>query len=180
MQKISELLKNISFKKNKNSLFIILLIGVMLLFSSKILFGDSKQKNAQKSEQSDIEGGFDQTEKRLEEILKKIDGAGKVSVMVTYDNSKEYVTVSDTKSSVSKNGEGSKEDISNEKTTVMVKNSSSYTPFVKNEINPKIRGVLVVADGGRNEKVKLNLKKAVCAVLDVEIHKVEIMPMKEN
>lgn len=179
MQKVSEFLKNISFKKNKNSLFIILLIGVMLLFSNKILFGESREKNVTSKENSDIDTSFDQTEKKLEDILKKIEGVGRVSVMVTYDNSKEYVTVSDTKSSESVKGEENKEkNTSNERTTVMVKESGSQTPFIKNEINPKIRGVLVVADGANSEKIKLNLKKAVCAVLNVEIHKVEIMPMK--
>ncbi|MBE7038553.1 MAG: hypothetical protein E7404_06610 [Ruminococcaceae bacterium] len=179
MQKISEILKNISFKKNKNSLFIILLIGVMLLLFNKMLLSDGNKNEKSLNKQScEYEKNEDASEKKLEEILGKIDGTGRVSVMITYDNSKEYVTIADTKSSISDKGGDDKKDVSNERNTVMVKNSSEQTPFIKNEINPKVRGVLVVCDGAKNDKVKLNLKKAVCAALNVELHKVEIMPMK--
>ena len=176
MQKISEFLKNISYKKNKNSLFIILLIGVMLLLFNKTFLNDTKhEKDIKKTDYEIMDGDI---EEKLEGILEKIDGAGRVSVMVTYENSKEYVTVSDTKSSVSNEGGDNKKNISDEKNTVMVKKSGEQTPFIKNEINPQIRGVLVVCDGAKNDQIKLNLKKAVCAALNTKMHKVEIMPMK--
>ena len=51
MQKISEFFKNISYKKNKNSLFIILLIGVMLLLFNKTFLNDNNhEKDIKKQE----------------------------------------------------------------------------------------------------------------------------------
>lgn len=178
MQKISEFFKNISYKKNKNSLFIILLIGVMLLLFNKTFLNDNNHEKDIKKQEYEYEDLNSAMEEKLERILEKIDGAGRVKVMVTYENSKEYVTLSDTKSNVSNEGGDEKKNISDEKTTVMVKKSGEQTPFIKNEINPQIRGVLVVCDGAKNDQIKLNLKKAVCAALNTKMHKVEIMPMK--
>ena len=61
------------FKNKNNQLFsVILIIGVVLIFISGA--GDSKKDEPQNTDE----------EARLEEILSDIQGAGNVSVMVTY------------------------------------------------------------------------------------------------
>ena len=88
---------------------------------------------------------------------------------------RQKVTVSDTKTSKAE-FEGEKSESTGEKNTVMQKDKGGEAPFVKSEISPKVRGVLVVADGAADNNVAANLKRAVCAALAVPIHKVEIMP----
>lgn len=108
----------------------------------------------------------------------KFRAPGKTEVMITYESTSEKVTVADTKTSKSSSGE-EKNESSGERVTVMQKDGNASSPFVKAEVNPKVRGVLVVADGAKNADVSANLKKAVCAVLDVPIHKVEVMPREK-
>ena len=68
------------FKNRNNRLFsVILIIGVILIFIS----GASDSYNAKESENAITE------EKRLEEILSDIQGTGRVSVMITYYDTKE-------------------------------------------------------------------------------------------
>lgn len=173
---ILPMLKNFSFKKNKNTLFIILLIGVLMLFCRKSFFSVSdNKKSVENLPDTSTKNEYAETEKRLSEILGKISGAGKTEVMITYDSTPEKVTVSDTKTSKAE-FEGEKSESTGEKNTVMQKDKGGEAPFVKSEISPKVRGVLVVADGAADNNVAANLKRAVCAALAVPIHKVEIMP----
>lgn len=174
---IMPFIKNFSFKKNKNTVLIILLIGVLMLVCSKSLFSGSKPKDSAKDENITSEKS-ENAEKRLAEMLGKIYGAGKTEVMITYDSTPEKVTVSDSKTSKSVS-DGEKSENSGERTTVMQKDGNNSSPFVKTEVSPKVRGVLVVADGADNAAVSANLKKAVCAVLDVPVHKVEVMPRRK-
>ena len=174
---IMPFIKNFSFKKNKNSILIILLIGVLMLVCSKSLFSENRPKESAKEEKSAAEKS-ENDERKLSEMLGKIYGAGKTEVMITYDSTPEKVTVSDSKTSKSVS-DGEKSENSGERTTVMQKDGNTSAPFVKTEVNPKVRGVLVIADGADNAAVSANLKKAVCAVLDVPVHKVEVMPRKK-
>ena len=47
-------------------------------------------------------------------------------------------------------------------------------PIVLYEKEPEIRGVIVVAEGASDVTVRLDLQRAVCAVLDVPISAVEV------
>ena len=73
---IMPFIKNFSFKKNKNTLFIILLIGVLMLVCSKSLFASEKPKNDKKANETAVSSA-DSAEKRLSAMLGKISGAGK-------------------------------------------------------------------------------------------------------
>ncbi len=70
----------IFFKNKNNRLFsVILIIGVVMIFLSNT--GADKTTNQKKAISE---------EERLEEILSDIQGVGKVSVMITYYETKEY------------------------------------------------------------------------------------------
>lgn len=47
-------------------------------------------------------------------------------------------------------------------------------PVVTQEYKPDIQGVLVVAQGADNPKIKANLLNAITTILDLEAHKVDI------
>jgi len=51
----------------------------------------------------------------------------------------------------------------------------SSQPIVVKEINPEIKGVIVVAEGARNSKVKLKISEAVQTVLDVPAYRVTVL-----
>ncbi|HYE09682.1 MAG TPA: stage III sporulation protein AG, partial [Patescibacteria group bacterium] len=47
-------------------------------------------------------------------------------------------------------------------------------PLVLKEVNPDIKGVIIVAEGAKDPKVKLQLTEAVQTVLDVPAYRVSV------
>ena len=169
--------------KNKNNLYILLIAGILILVVGNLLFS-SKPKKADKAapKAAAVQSAAD-AEKRLKDILSKADGVGNVEVMVTYDAGPEKVTVQNAQSSKTsqeepqtQGGMRKTDETSSDLETVMVTEGGQSQPFVSKELEPKIRGVLVVADGAREESVKIGITNAVAAVLDVPYHRIEVLP----
>ncbi len=145
----------LKFLKNKNNLMIICVLIIGIIFMTAF---SEKDNGKEDIKTSDIQ------EERLENILSDIDGAGNVSVMITYENTGE-------------------KDIAYEKR----KNDKTYDekavmaggePMVINQSNPTVKGVIVTADGADDIKIKRQLTEAVSAVLKVEPHKICIYKRK--
>ncbi len=99
-------------------------------------------------------------EVRMAEVLSRIDGAGAVSVMITFESSAEIVPATETDR--------------NDNTSIVIVGGK---PVIITEIQPKVLGVIVVAEGASNIKVKLDLLKAVQTLLDIEQSRIEIFSM---
>ena len=172
-------LKNIKdFFTNKKNLYVFLLVGVLLLMAGNMFPSDKKTIKETSYENTYI---TDQEEK-LKKILSNVYGAGKTDVMITYDTGVEKVTVQNSKISKTNSsnndfsgGDESKQETTEEKQIVMNGSGSSQTPFIAKEINPVVRGVLVVSEGADNEIVSYNLTNAVAAVLDVPYHRIQVL-----
>ncbi|MFZ5353560.1 MAG: stage III sporulation protein AG [Bacillota bacterium] len=121
-------------------------------------------------------------EKQLETILGKIQHAGEVSVMITLESSVEIVPAKDEsvsdKVTNEKDTEGGTRVINESSTSdkVVFKNiqGSNSEPLIVKEINPDIKGVIVVAEGARDPKIKLKLTQAVQTVLDIPAYRVTV------
>ena len=123
------------------------IIGVLLIFlSSYIDIGAA----AEKKEDGEFSVTTYSTEIQsdLEGIISKIEGAGKTYVLLTIENSVEYVYLED---------------------------SSTKTK----EIEPLIRGVLVVCQGGNDPTVVESVTNAVTKALDISTAKVCIAKLSE-
>ena len=48
-------------------------------------------------------------------------------------------------------------------------------PYVIKEINPKVSGVLVLAEGAKSASVKNEIYEAVEALFDLEVHKIKVL-----
>lgn len=123
----------------------------------------------------------EELEGKLEQALSKINGAGNVKVMITFDGVTELVLAStkDEKKNSTSNSTSSGATNKTETTTVstepiLIKENGSTNPIVLMEILPDIKGVIVVAQGADNIRVKLDLLKAVQALLSVQSSQVEI------
>lgn len=152
---IGKILKN----KNNQIICIILIIGVVFMLISG---GGGEKDNVSKTTAAIDE------EKRLEEILSQIDGAGEVSVMITYYGTSEKDIAYETKTNTV--GQDLKSEKSEDKKAVM----SDGEPMVLREIYPKAKGVIVTADGGGSAAVRQAISEAVTAVTDVPVHRVKI------
>ena len=175
--------------KGKSQLLIILLAGVLL-----IVIAMPVKKNADKDEgsartvlQTETEDAAyeKELEQRLEAALAQAEGVGKVKVMVTLQSSSEKVIEKDAEntgqnieeSDKSGGTRTTKENSIKEATVYDSKSQGEQTPYVRKEISPKIAGVIVVAQGGDNAVVIENITEAVCALFDVDTHKIKVMKM---
>ena len=145
----------LKFLRNKNNLVIIGIMILGIIFMTSFSETDSVKKTDDKT---------DFQEKRLESILSDIEGAGCVSVMITYENTGEKNIAYEKRQN----------DTSYDEKAVM----AGGEPMVINEMNPRVKGVIVTADGADNISVKRALTEAVSAVLDVDAHRICIYKRK--
>lgn len=191
MNYLREILKK-QDKKNLNKLLIAFLAGILMLISSNTLFKKDKKEEPkielfEKSEKVDQENiSFEKKlEQRLEEALGLVDGVGKVKVLLTLTNGREIVIAENSVRSESTirevDGAGGSRDVSDKKeeeTQILINNAGKEEPLIVKEIEPKIEGVIIVAQGGGDIVVKDALIKAAQTVLGIEAHKVQILKMK--
>ena len=110
-------------------------------------------------------------EQRLEELLGNVEEVGQVRVMLTFQGTGEKIVEKDRSS-------GSEE--SREETVYEERGSSERAPYVTSETNPKVDGVLVIAEGGGNSHIRQEILEAAQALFGVDAHKIKIMKMEET
>jgi len=162
------------FKNNKKLYILILIIFSFILFLSPKDGKTDKGSNEDFSTEN-----VAKLEERLENILSKIQGAGRVDVMITLASEGEKIILKDSQPESSssffdngvQNGVGEK--------TVMKKDGSKEEPFIRKQTKAEIRGVIVCADGAYDEIVKNEIISSCIAVLDVPITRVSVVRRKE-
>lgn len=150
------------FTDKKNYPVILVIICAILVF---LIFGGSEEKI---SEQTATKPETE-IEERLEKVLEKVEGAGKVSVFVSLED---YGATDYAKDLKEKNKDLQTE---TEETTVMQGSGSAAAPVVSRTSSPKVKGVIVVAQGAKNEYVKSNLASAVESALAIMPHRIKIL-----
>lgn len=167
----SKLSETISKIKNKKVFLIVLLgiCGIFLIFLSE-LFPENDNTIPQKNK-SDIFEEEPELEVKLEEAVSKISGAGKTDVTITYSSSKE-IFYAENFSEARGNSETDKES-----ELVIIEGENGEEPVVLKTDEAKIRGVLVVCEGGNNPIVCEKIIEAICALLDVSSNKVSVAKM---
>ena len=107
-----------------------------------------------------------------------------VKVMITYQDSGTQVVEKDKNTSEnsleesdSTGGVRSTKEQQLQESTVYEEADAGNTPFVSKELLPKVEGILIVASGGDNQKVKQNISEAVLALFQVEAHRIKIVKM---
>ena len=153
----------------KNQLLIILLVGILLVVIAipndsirEEASGETKGGESESQSQSYTQ----QMERRLENVLKKVEGVGNVDVMITYKSTSEKVVEKD----------AGRSDTTTEETTVYNDTQDgAKSPYVRMERMPEVEGVVVIAEGGNNAVVVKNITEAVQALFDVDTHKIKIM-----
>ena len=147
----------------KNYPVFIIIICAILVF---LVFGS--EDNPQKTEKPDADPALS-LETRLEQVLEKVEGVGKVSVFVSLEDLGSTDYAKDLKQTVQK------EQSDSEQKTVMQGSGSASSPVVSRIISPKIKGIIVVAKGAKNEVVRQNLSSAVESALGIMPHRIKIL-----
>ena len=171
-----------------DKLVIMVLCGIVLVWCSMPEKEESDIN--EKQQNSEISYNMDQyekdLEKRLKELLEKVDGVGAVEVMVTIKNTKEKVILTENpynKSFLNEtDAEGgsrvSQEESKDSNTVYVTDDNGNTVPYVVNEIMPEIEGVAIVAKGGETPLVKEKIINVVKSLFDIEANKISISKMK--
>ncbi len=130
----------------------------------------------------------DQLSGKLCELLKRVEGAGKVQVSVRLSGTTkaEYAvnTTTGKKTTQEKDQSGgtrlTTEDSGSGQLVMNRNGSGGEQPVVEREIAPRVAGVLVVAEGARNAGVKAKLFEATRVALGIEPQKILVLPMERR
>ena len=164
-------------KNIKHIELIIIAIFVVVLVIIYMSSSSSNTKNDVALNDASLEEYGDYLEEKLTKVLGKIDGIGNIDVMVTFNGriSYEYATESEeiTNSSSVSGGTNTKTTI-NEK-VIIVEQNGKDTPLIVREIYTGMRGVVVVAGGADNVKVKLDVINAISTLLCVYASKIQVL-----
>lgn len=168
-------------KIKKDKWLIILLVGLLLVVIAmpvSDIKSDQTQdeQQMQQTENTSEEAYTGALEARLENALANVKGVGNVKVMITLASSAEKVVEKDREmSSDVQEGDGGGKNTSSSETAVYANGNGEETPYVKQELSPRIEGVLVIAEGGDNAVVIENITEAVQALFGVDTHKIKVM-----
>ncbi len=144
MEKVKKLFDS---EKTRRIIVMVGLIGIALIFISSYIDFGSSSDNAKEGEFS-VKTYSTEIEEDLQSVITQIEGAGETKVLLTMENSVEYVYLDD---------------------------STTKTK----EIEPLIRGVLVVCEGGDEPVVVGRITEAVTKALDISTAKVCITKLSE-
>jgi len=156
--------------------------ALLLLLSVPDLFHKEETETTEASasvqqRQEQTEEYAESMERKLEEMLRKIDGVTSVKAMITVTSTTEKVvlqdTISDSEDLEEKDGGGG-ERTSRKNTEETKTVLAGDTPFLTKELTPKVEGVVVVISGAESTKI-LAITEAVQALFDVPAHKVKII-----
>lgn len=186
---IKKFIQGLSSDKTKRNIIVVAgLAGILLIFISNFIElksdDDGASSTGTASEityQTTVESYRNELEGKLTDIISKIDGVGEVSIMITMDSTIEDVYAVEKK--IDEQSQESSDDTKNstqteyseENTYVTVKNKDgSESVIMVKQVMPKIRGVLVVCEGGDNTLVKEKVIQAVAGVLNISSGKIYV------
>lgn len=138
---------------------------------------------ATKEEQeTGTDGSAQKLERRLEEFLSRMEGAGEVKVMLTFSSGPEQVVEKDAVFSDSQTSEndsaGGSRTVSGreqEPSTVYTTDAAgNQVPYVKKTLAACVEGVTVLAQGGDLPAVQKNITDVIEALFGIEAHKIKV------
>lgn len=144
--------------------------------NKNIVINDESGTNSSDSELSSDE------EARLEKILSQIEGVGNVDVMITYESGKEIIPAVDVQENSNvreeKNSDGSTTTDTKEDLSKNVVTANNDNLIVLKEIKPKVKGVIIVAEGANDAIIQNKIINATIAIFDIPVNRVVVFEKK--
>ena len=197
--KLHKELKKIMMNKTfANALIVLLMIAFLwlaytTLFSStgsneksNLIPKGAKEVTAEGSEVSKQLLNYETEQKQeLKEILSKIDGVGKVDVKMYFESGEVKVPAynsttqtAETREEDSQGGTRSTVQETGGDTVVMYSQGGTNEPFILQTYKPKVTGIIIVAEGANNSKIRYDIQNAVSTLYNLSLDKVNVYPME--
>lgn len=189
LEKLKKIFEN-KEKRIENLISLLIILVITLIVINKILEGDENgelqnEVGVELAEKSveNINISTD-LEKKLENILSKISGVGRVSVLLTYKESEALVPIYNINSSIStieeKDTSGGSRITETENLQKDVVTENNLNVIKEKNIMPIVEGAIITASGADDINVKSNIISAVEAVTGIAVHKIQVFKMEEN
>ena len=173
---LTKLIKN---PKSEKTIIILCVVGIAFVFiSGYIDFGKEDIADFSSSTAEYKEN----LENEISQTISSVYGVGKSKVMITLENGVEYIYVSEENKNVAlsedyvDDGQKRTSQTDNSKQSVIIVDSKDggKEALIKTEIEPKIKGVLVVCEGGDNESTRSEIKEILSALLNISEKKISV------
>lgn len=150
-----------------------LLVLILFLTSGVFRACETARSEPAQEAKTETDSGYDRAkiEARLEEALSMMAGVGRTKVMLELDSTAQQVVAMDDSSTSGTSG------TSTQQRPATVSSGGKESPIVLTELLPKVRGVIVIAEGAGNISVRLNIIRAVSTVLGIDENCVEVFVM---
>ncbi|MBR5486314.1 MAG: hypothetical protein IKV41_07375 [Oscillospiraceae bacterium] len=186
---MSEFFKSMLKEENRlKMIFLLGISGIILIFISGL--GTDKNADVVKTAECAVNSSeyIREMELKLKDVLQGIDGVGNAQVMLTVDQSAEYIFASEDKTNSDRyqdfDGEHTKKvqtRTTTENNYILVDDVNGNTkPLIKTQIEPVIKGVVVVCQGAESPVVCVRITDALTTVLGIGADKVCIVPAKSE
>lgn len=195
--------------KDKNNLLVLVLAGVLLMvIALPVDSGKKKEKDSENSssasgninnnsylytgeENTGVQGQLymgsaeeytAMMERKVEELLGQMEGAGQVKVIITLRSSSEKVVekdapVSRTDTTEADSGGGTRtvNSVETGESTVYTSEGSYSEPYVIKTISPQVEGVVVLAEGAGSGSVSKNISDVIQVLFGIDAHQVKVI-----
>ncbi len=156
---MNKLIAKLKSVKHKEIVLAVIALAVMLI----IYFSSFAPKKKSSAAQTQSDYCLVMSEK-IQSALSKMAGVGKTEVVINWSSG----TMAVYEKNVTSNGNSTSEQVA----------LSGGSPITLKEIYPRAIGVMIVCEGGSNAKVKIDVKMAVSALLDISADKVLVFGTK--
>ena len=160
-----------------------------MLFRS--IWNDDKEKKGNNNDKILAENNTtqheianDDIETKLENILSKINGVGKVDVMITYSSTSTVVPIYNEDQKQTSTQEGDNQGGTRQINETTLKKEVAYqesngekSVITQHTISPQIEGAIIIAEGASNSNIKTNIIQAVEAVTGIATYKIQVFEM---
>jgi len=176
MAKWQEWLQRLQNGKGLKAACILGAVGVLCIGLSSWLPQDKEKENTVAARTA--EQYCEQMENRLSSLLNDMEGVGDCQVYVTLESGVEYVYATEQKENADyskdsgENGEKVSEKADTEQNIILIDGADGKTGLLLTEIQPTVKGVVVVCDGGNNAQVVERVTAAVTTALNISARRV--------
>ena len=181
--KWNRIFEKIQNKSGKEKITIVVLTGILLLVISLPTGSKSGQTETNENTQTRQTGLSESAksyetvlEEKLEKALKKVEGVGEVSVVITLKNTSEKIIAADSdysesviQESDSAGGMRSTTQQSGSTSNIYYDTQEGSEPYVTKENMPEVEGIVIVAKGGGDGNV--------CADITAAADKIKVLKM---
>lgn len=168
----------LSVLKNKKVLLLIGLFGLVLLILPDLFPKSSSVK--EQSKHFSTEEYIQRVEQQLVNLIGSIQGAGKCKVMVTLESGVEYVYATEQKTNSDRQEENAADEnrltqrSDSESSAIVIDSGDKREGLLITELQPTVRGVVVVCDGGDSEEICERITQAVTVALNISSKRVYV------